>query len=89
MHPWIANLLIIWQLGLMLVLALYAWRAGGPVASTIAISVLGPLVTATLALVAAARAEALYLDIALVVAMLGVAQTLTVVRTAERDEEAR
>ncbi len=87
MHFWLATVLIVWQLGLVCLLALDTLRASLTLNRSVALSALGPMATAILALVAITRGEALYLDIALVVAMLGVAQTLTVTRTAEKHRE--
>lgn len=89
MHQWIATLLIVWQLALVCVLALDTLRARATLTRSVALSALGPVAIALLALIAVVRGEALYLDVALVVAMLGVAQTLTVNRTAEKHRELR
>lgn len=87
MQPWITNVLLVWQIGLVIVLALYSLRAGTTELRSIALSALGPIVVAVLAVLAVARAAPGYLDIALVIAMLGAAQTITIVRTVEKHQE--
>jgi multisubunit Na+/H+ antiporter MnhF subunit len=71
----------------VVVLAVYSLRAGTTELRAIALAALGPIVVAVLALLAFSRAAPGYLDIALVIAMLGAAQTITIVRTVEKHQE--
>lgn len=87
MQTWLTDVLLVWQIGLVIVLTLYSLRAGTSELRTIALSALGPIVVAVLALLAVSRGAPGYLDIALVIAMLGAAQTITIVRTVEHHEE--
>lgn len=83
----ITNTLLVWQIGLVIVLAVYSLSVGTTELRSIALSTLGPIVIAVLALLSVARTEPGYLDVALVIAMLGAAQTITIARTVEKHEE--
>ena len=87
MRSWITDALLVWQIGLVIVLAVYSLRAGTTEMRSIALSSLGPVVVAVLAVLAVSRMSPGYLDIALVIAMLGASQTITISRTVEKHEE--
>ena len=89
MHDAVGHALLVWQLGLFAALCLHALATGSTVGRALALSTLGLVVVAALALLGAARGRAGYLDVALVVAMLGVAETLVITRTARRREDFR
>lgn len=81
MQVWFDNALLVWLIALVATLTLYALRARRTLAGAVALVSLGPVVTALLAVLAVRFGTADYLDIALVIAMLGVAETLTIART--------
>lgn len=89
MHEGVGSMLLVWHLGLCAALCLHAASVRFTVGRALALSTLGQIVVAALVLLGAAREQAGYLDVALVVAMLGVAETLVIVRTVRRREHLR
>jgi multisubunit Na+/H+ antiporter MnhF subunit len=84
MIGWLIDIAIIWHAGLILVLMIYAARAQRLVDRIVAFDALSIVFVVALSALAIRRQEAHYLDIALVVAMLGFVQTLAAARLVER-----
>lgn len=84
MHPWIFYIVILWQLTLIAALAIYALRAQTVVTRALAVDTLALVFVAALGVIAMQRNQAGYLDVALVLALLGFAQTVGAVRFAEK-----
>jgi len=87
MHAWAFQISILWLLILVAVLALYAVKAPNTVQRAMAVDTLALVFVAALAAVAIRRQEAGFLDIALVLAMLGFAQTVAVARIVKRRKD--
>lgn len=77
-------LVVSWHCLLATALAIYALRARSTMLRMAALVALGPLVIGVLAWLAALRAQPGYLDVAIAIALLGIAETLTILRTVER-----
>jgi multisubunit Na+/H+ antiporter MnhF subunit len=89
MLDWVFLLVVTWHASLILALLLFAVRAKRVVDRIVAFEVLSIVFVAVLAVVGIHRQKAFYLDIALVVAMLGFVQTVAAVRLAERRARVR
>lgn len=88
MHDAVFQLVMAWQLVLVAVLALRGARARSLVGRAIALDTLALVFVSALALLATERARAGYLDVALVIAMLGFAQTIATARYASPEKTA-
>ena len=85
MHVWMFHVLLIWHIALAVALAVFALRSRGDIVHcTLALDTLGPIVVSALAMIALYRAEAGFLDVALVIGMLGFVQAVAVARLVER-----
>ncbi|MDN5936036.1 MAG: monovalent cation/H+ antiporter complex subunit F [Nitrosospira sp.] len=89
MHTWIFYIVILWQIALIAILALYALRAQTVVTRILALDMLATVFVAALGVIAMRREQVGYLDVALVLAMLGFAQTVGIVRFIEKNREYR
>lgn len=89
MHDIVFYIAIVWQLLLAMVLTLYTWRTRHIVNRILGLEVLAMLIVAAVACVAIQRDESGYLDVALVLAMLGFIQTVAAARLAELRKEFR
>lgn len=84
MHDAVFVVAIAWAMVLVLTLIGFATVTRSIMTRTLALEVLSLVMVAALAVVAIERNEAGYLDIALVLAMLGFAQTIATLRLVER-----
>lgn len=84
MLDWVLDVAIIWHAGLILLLLIHAVRARKLADRIVAFDALSVVFVATLSVLAVRRQEGYYLDIALVIAMLGFVQTVAFSRLAER-----
>lgn len=80
MHEAVFHVVLAWQVGLVAVLAVRGARARTLVGRAIALDVLALVFVAALAVVAVRRRQADYLDVALVLALLGFTQTIVTAR---------
>jgi multisubunit Na+/H+ antiporter MnhF subunit len=87
MHDVVFLIVIVWNTVLVAVLAVYALRAPTIVIRALALDTLALVFVAALAVVAVHRDRAGYLDIALMIAMLGFAQTVATARIIEQRRE--
>lgn len=87
MVGWTFEVALLWIAGLILMLMLYMLRTRGIADRVVGFDSLSTLFVAALAVVAVERRDAFYLDIAMVVAMLGFTQTVATVRLLERRSE--
>ena len=83
MHDGVATILVIWQLLLALVLTIYAGRTRHVVERTLALDTLSLVFVVVLMLVAIRRQQPGYLDVALVMGLLGFVQTVVAARLVE------
>lgn len=89
MHDAVFYVAVIWQLALAAVLTYYTLRTNHIVNRILALDVLALVFVAAVACVAIHRNEPGYLDVALVLAMLGFVQTVATARLAELRKEFR
>ena len=89
MHTWVYELAIVWHIGLVALLVGFALRTRRLVDRVVALDTLALVFVAALAIVALRRHSAHYLDVALVLALLGFAQTVATARLLERREDLR
>ena len=80
MHEWAFHIVFVWVVGLIAALLVYTVLTPSTASRTMAVDALTMVLVAALATVAMSRAEAGFLDVALVLAMLGFVQTVGVVR---------
>jgi multisubunit Na+/H+ antiporter MnhF subunit len=81
---WLFQIVMVWHAVLILLLLLYALGTRKLVDRLIAFDALSIVFVAALSVVGIQRQETYYLDIALVIAMLGFVQTVAAVRLLER-----
>lgn len=84
MNSVLFQVVVLWLVALVAALALAAFRARTVVERALALEVLTMVLVAALAAVALHTGRAGYLDVALVLALLGFTQTLATARLAER-----
>jgi len=89
MHEPVYVFSVAWSVGLVLVLVVFAYRNPRIMPRTLALEVLSLLMAAVLGIVAIARDSAGYLDIAMVIVMLGFAQTVATRRLVARRRRPR
>jgi multisubunit Na+/H+ antiporter MnhF subunit len=89
MHTWVYQLAILWHIGLVAVLVGSALRTPRLVDRLVALDSLALVFVAALALIALHRHSPHDLDIALVLALLGFAQTVATARVLERRKDLR
>lgn len=87
MHTWIFYSVVLWQIVLIAILAMYALRTQTIVTRILALDMLATVFVAALGVIAMQREQVGYLDVALVLAMLGFAQTVGIVRFIEKNRE--
>lgn len=87
MHDVVFQIVLTWQAALIAALAVRGARSKSLVGRAIALDTLALVFVAALASIAVARARAGYLDVALVLAMLGFAQTIATARFVAPDQE--
>ncbi len=87
MHTWVFYIVVLWQIALIGILAIYALRAPTMVTRALALDMLATVFVATLGAIAIQREQPGYLDVALVLAMLGFAQTVGIARFIEKSRE--
>lgn len=83
MHDWIFGGTMIWHAGLLLLLLVQAVRADDLLTRLIGFDAASMVLMSALVVIAVERREAVYLDIALVLAMLVFVQTVAVGRLLE------
>lgn len=83
MHEAVAHLVLVWQFGLVAVLAVYAARSSSLMVRTLTLEVLSLVAVAIAAVLAMIREEAGYLTVALVLGLLGFLQTVMIARLAQ------
>jgi multicomponent Na+:H+ antiporter subunit F len=84
MHEPVFRAVILWQVVLMLLLVFGALRARTVVVRALALDTLNLVLVASLAVIAIHREQPGFLDVALVLAMLGFTQTVATARISER-----
>lgn len=89
MHEFVFYFVVVWQMLLAAILTVYALRTRHIVNRILALEVLALVFVGTVASAAYYRQEAGYLDVALVLALLGFVQTVAVCRLAELRKEFR
>ena len=83
MHDWIFGSLLVWHAALLLLLLVQAARAGDLVSRLIGFDAASVVLMSALIVIAVERREAVYLDIALVLAMVVFVQTVAAGRLLE------
>lgn len=89
MHDWAFHIAFLGQIALVAVLAVHASRARAMIDRAVALDTLPLVFVAALALVAVRRREPAYLDIALVLALVGFAATVATTRFLSSREDLR
>ena len=84
MVEWVYALTMVWHAGLILLLLFHALRVRQAVVTLIAFDAVSVVFLSALVVLAAHRRDTLYLDIALVLAMLIFVQTVAAARLLER-----
>lgn len=84
MAEWIFQLVLAWHAGLILLLLLYTARVQDDIRRLVGFDALSIAFVSALIIVGLHRQAPYYMDIALVVGMLGFVQTLAAVRYVER-----
>lgn len=87
MHDAVFQIVLTWQTVLIAALAVRGARSRSIVGRAIALDTLALVFVAALASIAVARGRPDYLDVALVLAMLGFTQTIATARFVAPDEE--
>lgn len=89
MHTAVFHVALLWQVGLGLILAVQAMRTRSVAERMVTVEALIVLLVTALGMLAIRREEAGYLDIALVVGMLGFTQSVGALRLVEGAPEVR
>jgi multisubunit Na+/H+ antiporter MnhF subunit len=89
MHTVTFQIVIVWQLGLLFALGWFALRTPSILARTLALDSTAIILVASISAAATWRAEPSLLDLALIVAMVGFAQTVATARLLENNRALR
>ncbi len=84
MHDWIFGFVLVWHAGLLMLLLVQTARAGDLLTRLISFDAASLVLMSGLIVIAIDRLEAVYLDIALVLAMLVFVQTVAASRLLEQ-----
>ena len=86
MHQAVFHIAMVWLIGLLVSLAVFALRTRSAVPRILALDVLAIVFSTALALIGIQRGEAGYFDVALIMAMLGFVQTVAAARYTENHQ---